>query len=51
MALYNSKGQLVNLPKGKELSDHAKRQLTEKLEPQDHKGHAFFRVEERAHLK
>jgi len=48
---YNKAGQQVLIPATKQLSDHARATLTEKLEPLPHKGHAFFRVEERANMK
>ena len=51
MALYNHKGEQVHVPAGKQLSDYALKQLVEKHEPATHKGHKFFRIEERAHIK
>ena len=49
--LFNKQGKVVHIPGNKELSDHMKRSVTEKLLPQPHKGHAFFRLEERACIK
>lgn len=51
MALFNIKtNQPVSIPKNKPLSDHMKRSVTERLIPETHKGHHFFRLEERARI-
>ena len=49
--LYNRKGEQVNIPTNKELSDGQRRALREKLEMLPHQGHAFFRLSERARMK
>ena len=49
--LYDRQGNQVHVPHGKELSENQLRQLSETKEPLDHKGHKFFRFEERVHLK
>lgn len=48
--LFNQQGKQVTFPSNKELSDHAKRSVTEKLYPAPYKGHTFFRLEERANI-
>ena len=47
--LFDKNGKVVHIAPNKELSDHMKRSVTEKLIPQPYKGHAFFRLEERVH--
>ena len=49
MLYSNITGKAVHIAANKELTDNMKRMLREKLEPLPHKGHAFFRLEERAH--
>ena len=49
--LYNRKGEQVNIPAHKELSDGQRRALREKLEFLPHKGHQMFRLEVRAAMK
>ena len=49
--LYNRKGEQVNIPAHKELSDSTRRALREKLEPLPYKGHQFFRLDQRAVMK
>lgn len=49
--LYNQQGQRVTVPHGKELSESALRQLHETKEPLDHKGHKFFRLDQRIHMQ
>lgn len=49
--LYNKAGQQVRVAPGRDLSDAIRRSLREVNEPLPHKGHAFFRLEERVRLK
>lgn len=42
--------QPVSIPKTKQLTDNMKRSVTERLIPETHKGHHFFRLEERARI-
>ena len=48
--LYNRKGEQVNIPAHKELSDGQRRALREKLEFLPHKGHQMFRMDPRCKL-
>lgn len=50
MLYDNITHQQVIIPKGKEMSDHMKKSVTEKLEPLPHKGNKMFRLEERARV-
>ena len=50
--LYDAKThQSIFIQKGKELSDHQKRSVIEKLEPLPTKHDSFFRIENRAWMK
>ena len=50
--LYDAKThQPVFVNPKKEMSDHMKRSVIEKLNTLPHKGHPFFRLEERATIK
>ena len=49
--LYTKAGQQVRVAPGRELSDAIRRSLRESHEPLPHKGHAYFRLEERAVIK
>jgi len=48
--LYDQQGKQVHIPHGKELTDTQRRNLREKNEVLDHKGHKMFRLEERASI-
>ena len=49
--LYDAKTmQPIFINPKKEMSDHMKRSVVEKLDVLDHKGHKFFRLEERARM-
>lgn len=43
-------GKQIHIPANKDMTDSMKRSVTEKLEAPSHKGHAFFRLEERARI-
>lgn len=49
--LYTKSGQKVHVAPGRVLNDAIRRSLREVNEPLPHKGHAFFRLEERAVIK
>lgn len=50
--LYDAKTHKpVFIPKGKNMSDHMKASVIEKLEPLPTKHDSFFRIEERARMK
>jgi len=49
--LLNSSNQIVHVNPNKELSDHMKRQLREKLEPETYRKHPMFQLGLRAHIK
>lgn len=50
MLFAKNTNQVVSINPKKELSDHMKRILDEKLIPETHKGHPFFSIEERARV-
>ena len=51
MLVHAQTRKVVHVPGNRELSDHLKRTTIEYLVPATHKGHSFFRLEERARFK
>ena len=51
MLINIATGKQVTLQPNKEYSDHFLRQHREVKAPLSHKGHAFFRLEERVRMK